>query len=196
VSWFNIIWIGNLKVTICLLFCNEKWWQNVTAENHLQWSTLHSCAINISTACWYKVPTWFWRREILVFTHGHYHGCRKGRTGWLWPPLYFEILHFSIRFCQKRLFCLCRVGKIKLYHFWPPGKIFLATPGKICFCPLLGKSLPTLVGMSAVHLDLQPGVLLKAFEESANLGLLSSFCDHANLQIQCLLSSNCSPQWR
>jgi len=78
----------------------------------------------------------------------------------------------------------------------PLKKSIMATPGKICFFPLLRKSIPTLVGMSAVHLDLQPAVLLKAFDELTHWSLLSSLFDDANLQIQYLLSSNCSPQWR
>ena len=68
---------------------------------------------------------------LAIHTNGH--GRRKG--GGVLGPLELEI--FVSNFWQKRSFPELRVDKIKFCHFCPlPGKIFLATPGKIHFAPL------------------------------------------------------------
>ena len=63
--------------------------------------------------------------------------------GWQ-RPLDFENWYFTINFLVEKCFSLSfGMGKMNFYHFFPPGRILLSTPGKIHHWPPDGKILPT-----------------------------------------------------
>jgi len=45
-----------------------------------------------------------------------------------------------MKFLEKGLFSQFQEAKMKFYRFCPPWKIFMATPGKIHYCPSLEKN--------------------------------------------------------
>jgi len=59
-------------------------------------------------------------------------GVGKGDLGLPWI-LKYDI--FLWNFYQKRFFSSFREEKMKFHHFYTPGKIVLATPGKIHYWP-------------------------------------------------------------